>query len=266
MNLTKELYHKQRDWSKFYTECDYNITFAKLYQEQVHESWNELFEKLMKDPRMDNIYKIITDDINDNKQIFPKPDNIFNAFKYSLDDIKVVIVGQDPYFGTENYGDHPVPQAMGLSFSVPFGFNVPSSLQSIYNNMVNFKVIKRTPKHGNLEFWACQGCFMINSALTVRCGEPNSHANEWRWFTNMVINYISEKLPFVVFVLWGSDAMKKSSIIDLDKHEALISSHPSGLSASKPLQSYPPFNSVNHFEQVNKLLTKKGKDKIIWRM
>lgn len=265
--LTKSKYSRARNWDTFKSDCDDELNFKKLYDLHVDESWRSLFDDLLEDQRMNNIKEKLNKSIADDESIFPKPDYVFNAFKLTpLHEIKVLISGQDPYHNTEIYHKRDVPQAMGLSFSVPLGFEVPSSLKNIYSNIVKFGNMQSKPDHGNLEFWAYQGCFMINSALTVTKGNPNVHSNEWRWFTNKVIHHVSTNSQYCVFVLWGKDAKDKLSLIDLDKHDAIITSHPSGLSASKSLGHYPSFNDFDHFGTINKYLIKNKLEPIIWRL
>lgn len=255
--LTKEKYKEYKSWSEKYTD---KVSLKKI---SYGESWNVLFKKLFLDKRIENIENKLQEHITKKELIFPKPHFLFNTFRLTeFDKVKVVIIGQDPYFEDED----SVPQAMGLSFSVPFGITVPSSLKNIYSNLIKFGNIKKIPKHGNLEKWASQGCIMLNSALTVTKGNKNIHQDIWRWFTNEVIKYISENKEHVVFVLWGSDAYSKLNLIDLDKHEAVISSHPSGLSANKPMKEYSAFNDLDSFGQVNKYLKKWNLEVIDWNL
>jgi uracil-DNA glycosylase len=120
--------------------------------------------------------------------------------------------------------------------------------------------------HGNLEFWALQGCLMLNTALTVLRGKKFCHAKVWQWFTDKVIKYLSAHKDRIIFVLWGSPAYSKINLIDQDKHEVIISSHPSGLSCNKPMKEYPPFDDVDHFGDINKLFRKWGEPEIIWQL
>ncbi len=157
---------------------------------------------------------------------------------------------------------------MGLSFSVPIDFEIPSSLVNIYSNLVKYNHIKEKPKSGNLENWAKQGCLLLNSSLTVLDGSDNKncHKSIWKWFTDSIIKYISNNKEHVVFVLWGSEALEKLNLIDLDKHDAVISSHPSGLSANKKLKTYSAFNDVDHFGTINNMLEKWNMKTINWNV
>ena len=253
--LTKKSYSKKISW-------DINIDLKKL---PIDESYYKIFNELYKDKRFtiieNNLKKYIsTNNIN---LLYPKPNYIFKTFCMTpLDKIKVVFIGQDPYFNNETYKDRIVPQAYGLSFSVPLEMEIPSSLHNIYKNLLKYNHIKKIPNHGCLDFWAYQGCLMLNTALSVIDGKKNCHSNEWKWFTDKLIEYISDNCENVVFVLWGGEAYKKIELIDLDKHNVIISSHPSGLSANKEFKSYPAFVNQDHFGMINSYL----KEKIIWNI
>lgn len=199
----------------------------------------------------------------ENIDIFPYPDLVFNCFNYSEpSEIKVVILGQDPYFNFyKNY-----PQAMGLSFSIPKKVKIPSSLINIYKNLIKYKHIENIPEHGNLEFWAYQGVLLLNTSLTVQKGYPNSHTKKWIFFTDYIIKKLSEQYSNIVFVLWGSNSLKKYNFIDEYKHKIIVSSHPSGFSANKPLKNYPPFMNFDHFGEINKYLISNNKNPIIWNI
>lgn len=262
-NLTIQEYSKYKTWHSFFPDRQVNLKKIKY-----HCSWNEMFQRLFSDNKLQKIEKILSDELeDDNVEIHPAPELLFNAFLLTpLDRVKVVIIGQDPYFDHEVFNGINVHQAMGLSFSVPDGVKTPSSLQNIYANQLKNGHIKKIPKTGNLEFWAIQGCLLLNSSLTVKDGKDNRncHQNNWRWFTDFIIKYISDNCKNVVFVLWGSDALSKMNLIDVDEHEVLISSHPSGLSCAKPLGNHKPFNDSDHFGKINQFLEKKGMRKIIW--
>ncbi len=245
-------YSKEKAWSKF----------TNIKDMPIDESWDELFSSLFSDKR----FKIIEEKLKEciekaPELLYPKPKNIFKTFCMTpFDNVKVVIIGQDPYFNHYLYKDRICPEAYGLSFSVPFGIKTPSSLENIYKNLLNFGHIKDIPNHGCLDYWAYQGCLMLNSALTVIDKQKNCHQTEWKWFTDNIIRYISEKKQGVVFVLWGGEAYKKIDLLDLDKHEVVISSHPSGLSAHQSFKSYSSFNDQDHFTLINSYL----QDKIDW--
>lgn len=264
--LSKRKYSKKEDWIDLFPEC--KVDLKKLC---ISYNWIEIFKELFENNRT----KLIENRLNSYLQnpelnpslLFPKPNYLFTAFNMTpLDSVKVVFLGQDPYFNSELYKDKIVPQAYGLSFSVPVDIEVPSSLQNIYRNLLKFKHIKNIPTHGCLDLWAYQGCLMLNSSLTVVEGNKNCHATEWKWFTDRIIEFINEKQDYVIFVLWGAESFKKIELIDLDKHDVIISSHPSGLSAGRPFRDYPAFNSNDCFGQINKLLKENKKNQIIWEL
>ncbi|XP_076093395.1 uracil-DNA glycosylase-like isoform X2 [Mytilus galloprovincialis] len=189
-------------------------------------------------------------------QVFPPKDLIFNAFnKTPLDQVKVVILGQDPY--------HDDGQAMGMSFSVPDGMRLPPSLKNIYKELVNDQNIKNfnvEPATGCLEKWAERGVLLINATLTVEAHKPNSHAKYgWQTFTDDVIRIISSKCSGVVFVLWGNFAHKKEKLIDSSRHSVIKTAHPSPLSFSKWL-------GCKCFSNVNAQLKKWNKEEINWTL
>jgi len=252
-------------WGQYF--ADNVVSLKKL---DVDESWKEFFDEEMEKTHVNDLEEYLSHCLKvtgGKVRIFPYPELVFNAFNLTkLPDIKVVILGQDPYHGFEVFNDVEVPQAMGLSFSVPAGIIIPSSLVNIFNNQFNFGRIKNIPKNGNLTSWAQQGCLMLNSALTVQYRNPNSHADYWVQFTDNVIKYLSRVLDNIVFVLWGSPALKKLNLIDQNKHLVVISSHPSGLSYNKYLRSYLPFNMVDHFGLINAHLKKIGKTEIDWQL
>ena len=253
-----------------------------------YKTWNEMFKNkidiktlIKKDEWSEQVFSKISskefDDINKklNESLaqsikekflfFPYPELLFSAFDFcSYDNVKVVIIGQDPYFNSKVINNKIVPEAMGLSFSVPVGIPIPSSLKNIFNNAVKYGHMKNYPKHGNLQYWSEQGCLMLNASLSLIEGKKNSHANIWNNFTDKIIQTLNEKNDGLVFVLWGSFAMNKSMLIDTNKHAVIISSHPSGLSNTKPLGKYPAFSNYDQFGQINKMLTKFGKKEIEW--
>ena len=185
--------------------------------------------------------------------IYPHPTKIFNAFRLTpFDQVKVVIIGQDPYHG-EN-------QAHGLCFSVRNDIKVPPSLNNIFKELKSDLNID-PPNSGNLSLWAKQGVLMLNSVLTVRKGIANSHKNlGWEIFTENVIRIISSKLNNIVFLLWGRQAQEKIKIIDTSKHLVLKSAHPS------PLSAYNGFWGCKHFSKCNTYLKKNNKKEIDWSL
>ncbi len=174
------------------------------------------------------------------KIIYPAYDNIFNALKHTpYNNVKVVIIGQDPYHG---YG-----QAHGLSFSVPKGISKPPSLQNIFKELYNDLGILE-PDHGNLEEWTKSGVLLLNSVLTVEQNKPGSHRNiGWETFTDNIIKLINEKKEPVVFMLWGNYAKEKKELITNPVHYIIESSHPSPYSASSGFLGSRPFSKANFF-------------------
>ena len=185
--------------------------------------------------------------------IFPENDAIFNAFNFTTpNNIKVVILGQDPY--------HKENQAHGLAFSVPNGVKKPPSLKNIFKELksdLNYSICS----DGNLEYWAKQGILMLNTTLTVREKVAGSHQKlGWEDFTDSVIKKISYKKEGIVFLLWGVFAQKKSGLIDKKKHHILVTSHPS------PLSAYKGFLGCNHFSKTNKILIQNNQQTINWKL
>lgn len=183
---------------------------------------------------------------------YPKGSQIFSAFDFcSFEDLKVVIIGQDPYHGPN--------QANGLCFSVNDGIAFPPSLVNIFKEL-NTDLGMAYPSSGNLEKWAKQGVLLLNATLSVRANEAGSHQNKgWEIFTNQVIKSISQNKKNVVFLLWGGFAQKKISIIDSNQHHILKSGHPSPLSANRGF-----WFGNKHFSKTNQYLKSIGEKEIIW--
>ncbi|MBT1704816.1 uracil-DNA glycosylase [Chryseosolibacter indicus] len=183
--------------------------------------------------------------------IYPPGKEIFKAFDCcTFDNVKVVILGQDPY-----HGPH---QANGLCFSVRDGIRMPPSLMNIFKEIKD-DLGKPIPPSGDLERWARQGVLLLNATLTVRAGTPGSHQNKgWETFTDSVVKKISEEKQNVVFLLWGAYAQKKGEIIDRNKHLVLMSAHPSPFSADRG------FFGCKHFSKANAYLKSKGLEEINW--
>jgi uracil-DNA glycosylase len=187
------------------------------------------------------------------KTIYPKTSDIFNALQFTaFGDLKVVIIGQDPYHGPN--------QAHGLCFSVKEGVPPPPSLVNIFKELRSDCGIT-PPSHGYLEKWARQGVLLLNAVLTVEAGKPQSHSNiGWERFTDRVISEINERKTGVVFLLWGASAQKKGAVINRSKHTVLETVHPSPLSASRG------FLGCKHFSKTNEILRKLGKKEIDWAL
>jgi uracil-DNA glycosylase len=267
--LSKTTYSVDKTWKEKFPDNNVNLSGNDI-TESIYESWTPLFDRLFSDQRFKSrIEKGLSDEMKDNLNLimYPKPDFIFNAFGLtSLKKLKVVILGQDPYFNHEMHENKIVPQAMGLSFSVPNGVEIPSSLKNVYANLKKYGHIKKMPEHGNLESWAKQGVLMLNTSLTVKTGSANKNCHQfiWKWFTDEIISYISENKSNVIFVLWGSPAYAKKDLIDTSKHELIVSSHPSGLSFAKPMSGHPAFVNQDHFGKINAKLKEWGKSEIDW--
>ncbi|RXK06672.1 uracil-DNA glycosylase [Halarcobacter bivalviorum] len=186
------------------------------------------------------------------KKIFPPKELIFNAFeKTSLDNLKVVILGQDPYHGEG--------QAQGFSFSTPSNIKNPPSMQNILKEIKDDISVDSICLDGDLTSWAQQGVLLLNTILTVEEAKPKSHEKKgWENFTDNIIKYISSSCEDIVFILWGAPAIKKSKLIDEKKHHILTAPHPS------PLSSYRGFFGCKHFSKTNEILKQKGKDQIQW--
>ncbi|KAK9809914.1 hypothetical protein WJX72_001672 [[Myrmecia] bisecta] len=185
--------------------------------------------------------------------VFPPQPFIFRALNTCpLPDVRVVILGQDPY--------HGMNQAMGLSFSVPPGQAVPSSLQNIYKELRD-DCGCHIPNHGSLEKWASQGVLLLNASLTVRAHQANSHSKKgWEQFTEAIIRTLSKQRRGVVFLLWGRYAQQKGKVINRQAHHVLEAAHPSGLSANRG------FFGCKHFSKTNRLLRQQGLEPIDWQI
>ncbi|XP_031496159.1 uracil-DNA glycosylase, mitochondrial-like isoform X1 [Nymphaea colorata] len=225
----------------------------KLEELLVEETWLEALPGEFQKPYMKNLCRFVECEVGGKLAIYPPPFLIFNALNStSFDRVKVVIIGQDPYHGPG--------QAMGLSFSVPQGVKMPSSLLNIFKEL-QADVGCSIPSHGNLEHWAIQGVLLLNAVLTVRQHQANSHAKRgWEVFTDAVIQTISRKKRGVVFLLWGNSAQEKTRLIDVSKHHVLKSAHPSGLSAHRG------FFGCRHFSRTNQILEAAGLLPIDWQL
>ena len=218
----------------------------------IHDSWYyQLIDEFEKKYWIDLIVKVKNS--YRKKIIYPKPSLIFNAFNSThFNDVKVVIIGQDPYHGQD--------QANGLSFSVNEGITVPPSLLNIFKELESDLNIPIS-KSGNLQYWANQGVLLLNTVLTVEKDNANSHKNlGWEIFTRKAIEIVSSKLENIVFILWGKQAHSIQDIIDKSKHHIISSVHPSPLSANKG------FFGSNPFSKTNKFLVSKGLKPIDWKL
>lgn len=220
---------------------------------KIDPSWKEKLESEFSKPYFDQIVLHLKTERTQGKTIYPPGALIFNAFNTTpFDKVKVVILGQDPYHGPG--------QAHGLCFSVQNGVPPPPSLVNIFKELHDDLGI-HIPQHGNLTSWAQQGVFLLNASLTVRAGEPMSHAKiGWAQFTDEVIRTISHEKKQVVFLLWGKFAQEKRMLIDESKHCILRAAHPS------PLSAHAGFFGCKHFSKTNEYLVSKGIDPVNWSL
>jgi uracil-DNA glycosylase len=218
---------------------------------------NLTWTEVLKDEKQKEYFKNVLEFSNNErktKKIFPPADLVFNAFKLTpFENLKVVILGQDPYHGEG--------QAEGLCFSVQPGVKLPPSLKNIYKEIESDLKIKMDFNSGHLAHWAEQGVFLLNAVLTVEEGRPASHAGKgWETFTDEVIKKISEHKTGVVFLLWGNYAIKKRSLIDEQKHFVLTAPHPS------PFSVHTGFFGCKHFSKTNEILKKNNQAEINWQV
>lgn len=217
---------------------------------KIEDSWKEQLSEEFQKPYFATLAEFVRKEYTERK-IYPPAKLIFNAFdRCKFEDVKVVILGQDPYHGPG--------QAHGLCFSVNDGIQYPPSLQNIFKE-ISSDIQVPIPSSGNLERWADQGVLLLNATLTVRASQAGSHQKKgWETFTDAVIKTVSENQEGVVFILWGSYAQKKSVMIDSSKHLILKSVHPS------PLSAYRGFFGCKHFSKTNEYLISKDKAPIQW--
>ncbi|NLI25712.1 MAG: uracil-DNA glycosylase [Bacteroidales bacterium] len=218
---------------------------------KIHESWLEVLRDEFEAPYFSALKDFLVEE-KKHFRVYPPGPLIFNAFNSTpFDQVKVVILGQDPYHGEG--------QAHGLCFSVPHGIKPPPSLINIFKELQSDLGIP-FPSHGNLQSWAAQGVLLLNATLTVRANKPFSHTGKgWEIFTDNVIRKISEKKEHVVFLLWGKHAQAKETLIDLNRHYVLKAAHPSPYSANG-------FFGCRHFSRTNELLKLHGFQEIDWRL
>jgi uracil-DNA glycosylase len=221
---------------------------------ELEPGWLATLEEEFSKPYMLNLKKFLNDEKHAGHKTYPKNSDIFTAFNTTpFDEVKVVILGQDPY-----HGEH---QAHGLSFSVQKGITIPPSLRNIYKELATDIPGFTAPTHGDLTEWAKQGVLLLNASLTVRANTPNSHQKiGWGEFTDRVIQTISDKKQGVVFILWGAFAQAKSELIDPTKHFIIRSPHPSPFSADRGFFGSKPFSKTNA------ILEKEGKKPIDWQV
>jgi uracil-DNA glycosylase len=217
---------------------------------KIAPSWKSKLDSEFQKPYFEQLIQFVKQEYQHNT-VYPPGKEIFRAFDYvDFHDLKVVIIGQDPYHGPG--------QANGLCFSVHEGVGMPPSLKNIFKE-IQHDLGKPIPKNGELERWARQGVLLLNATLTVRASSPGSHQNKgWESFTDAVIRKISDEKSNIVFLLWGAYAQKKGEIIDRNKHLVLMSAHPSPFSADRG------FFGCKHFSKTNEYLKSKGIKEIDW--
>jgi len=216
--------------------------------------WQEFIQQQQNQAYYLQLQSFITQQRNEGKTIYPPENEVFSAFQLTpLEQVKVVILGQDPYHGPD--------QAHGLSFSVKTGIKPPPSLANIYKELTNDIEGFVTPEHGNLTAWAKQDVLLLNTVLTVEQGLAHSHAKSgWEIFTNKVLQRLDQQSSPIIFVCWGNHAIKKGRLITAPQHHVLNGPHPS------PLSAYRGFFGCGHFSSINQLLIEQGNPPINWQI
>ena len=219
---------------------------------KIESSWKDALAEEFEKPYFASLVRFLHEEKAAGKVIYPPGSLIFRAFELTpVDQVKVVILGQDPY--------HNPGEAMGLSFSVPDGVRMPPSLRNIYKEIETDLGIPMSG-HTNLEGWARQGVLLLNSFLTVEAGRAASHRDiGWQAFTDAVISYLSAHCEGIVFLLWGNFAKAKTSLIDASRHHVLTAAHPSPLAGGA-------FFDCRHFSKTNQILEAEGKTPINWQL
>lgn len=228
----------------------------------IKPHWQQIIEQEKQQDYYCQLQKEITKKRAQGITIFPEEKDVYNAFEYcDLADIKVVILGQDPYHGVGKGDYHHQSQAHGLAFSVTKHIKIPPSLVNIYKELNTDIEGFNTPNHGNLTSWAEQGVLLLNTVLTVQQSKAHSHAKlGWERFTDQIISQLNQHNDGCVFILWGAHAQKKGRDIDSSKHLVLNGPHPS------PLSAYRGFFGCQHFSKANTWLTQKNKVAIDWQV
>lgn len=229
------------------------MTQINVQDVKLNSSWKEHLQAEFEKSYMQELKTFLKSEKEKKKTIYPPGPQIFNALNTTdFDNVKVVILGQDPYHGPN--------QAMGLSFSVPRGVRPPPSLLNIFKEIESDLKIKR-PDHGDLSTWAEQGVLLLNATLTVEATKAGSHQKKgWELFTDKIIESLNREKENLVFMLWGSYAQKKGEFIDRKKHCVLESVHPS------PLSAHRGFLGCKHFSKANKYLESKNIKPIDWSL
>ena len=219
----------------------------------MHESWLAVLGDELEQPYMQELRAFLVAELTAGRRFYPPADRVFNALALTpFDEVRVVILGQDPYHGPG--------QAMGLCFSVPAGVPLPPSLRNIYDELQQELGLAR-PSSGDLTPWAERGVLLLNAVLTVAPGQAASHAGKgWERFTDRAIAELSVRRDGIVFLLWGRYAQQKGAIVDATRHHVLTAAHPSPLSASNG------FFGCGHFSRANALLESGGREAVDWAL
>ena len=217
-------------------------------------TWQTFIDEQRALPYFQQLSAFVDNERRVGKVVYPPEADVFNAFTMTpLEKVKVVLIGQDPYHGPE--------QAHGLCFSVKRGIKPPPSLANMYKELATDIDGFTIPSHGDLSAWAEQGILMLNTVLTVEQGKAHSHAKAgWEVFTTAVLELLNRQTQPIIFVLWGSHAIKKGQVITAPQHQVLTGPHPS------PLSAYRGFFGCGHFSQVNQLLLERGEAPIRWQV
>jgi len=227
--------------------------------DRLSGQWKSHFEQELQADYMDDLRRFLRFEMEAGQVVYPPKEQWFNAFELTpFENVKVVIVGQDPYHGEG--------QAHGLSFSVPHGIKIPPSLRNIYKEL-NRDLGMPIPNTGNLEQWARQGVLLLNASLTVRAQEAASHSKQgWQRFTNSCIQYLNAHKQGLVFLAWGRFAHSVCEQVDASKHHVIKTSHPSPLGATKSGKDFTAFMGSSCFSQANRYLFEQGESPIDWQI
>lgn len=223
-----------------------------MSSENLQNRWGELLEEEMKKPYYQELQEFLEKEYTEHT-VYPAQEDVFNALRYTdYDSVIVVLLGQDPYHGPG--------QAHGLSFSVKPGVKIPPSLRNVFKEL-HADLGCSIPDHGYLVKWAEQGVLLLNTVLTVREGEANSHKGKgWEIFTDKIISILNDREEPVIFLIWGKPAQTKLRLIDKKRHYFITSPHPSPLSASRGFFGSKPFSRINDY------LRNHGKEEIDWQI
>ena len=219
---------------------------------KVNNNWDKHLDEIKQNPKVENLITFLEDEYKNNV-VYPPKEEIFTALKLTdYNDVRVVIIGQDPY--------HEPNQAHGLAFSVLEGIKLPPSLKNIYKEIESDFGYKMSGT-GNLENWAKQGVLLLNNVLTVKAHEANSHKGRgWEYVTDKLVEKLNEREEMIIFVFWGNNAKSKHKLITNPNHVILTAPHPS------PLSAYHGFFGCKHFSKINEILRNNNKKEINWQL